>query len=328
MVQNVVSIIIPVYNAEKYLRRCLDSVFRQTYNKLEIILVDDGSTDGSAKICDEYAENDSRIKVIHKTNEGVSSARNEGLKIANGEYIAFIDADDYIKEDMFEYLTVLMENNSAQIAICNYCEYTGSKIHNKNIIEEKNLVLSNNDALPMIFTSLTFACWNKMFKAELFQNEFFRTDISMGEDLDIVFRLFLKSKRICIGNEIKYFYSRENLKSSTKQVFNENKLSVFKMLAGISEYANSIKNETLYSLILFSKICHAVDFLKQIIKSGCNNKKIVLDLQRIVRENILFFLKSKRAFGDKLFALSVFVNFDLTKSVCKVAEPIYRMLRK
>lgn len=324
MNQNTVSIIIPIYNAERYLRRSLDSILKQTYKNIEIILVNDASIDNSFGICAEYGKKDSRIKFLDKKNGGVSKARNEGLKIATGKYIAFVDADDYIKEDMIEYLVMLIENNNAQIAVCNYCEYTDNKIYNRNIIKERLSVLSSDEALPMIFTSLTFACWNKMFKAELFQNEFFRTDISMGEDLDIVFRLFLKSKKICIGNEIKYYYSRENFKSSTKQSFNENKLSVFKALLFIEDYANSIKNEKLRILALYSKTCHAVDFLKQIVKSGFYNKKVTTDLQKIVRRNILLYLKSQCALADKLFALTVMINFNLTKSIHKMLKPVYK----
>ena len=100
--ENLVSVIIPVYNVEKYLPKCLDSVINQTYKNLEIILVDDGSPDNSGKICDEYAEKDSRIKVIHKENGGVSSARNVGIKQAKGQYLLFVDSDDYIKDGYFD----------------------------------------------------------------------------------------------------------------------------------------------------------------------------------------------------------------------------------
>ena len=103
-----ISIIIPVYNAEKYLKKCLDSVINQTYKNLEIILVDDGSTDKSPEICDKYAEKDSRIIVLHKENGGVSSSRNAGLDIFKGEYLSFVDSDDYVEPDYIEYLYIFL----------------------------------------------------------------------------------------------------------------------------------------------------------------------------------------------------------------------------
>lgn len=106
MKDDLISVIVPVYNVEKYLHKCINSILNQTYKNLEIILIDDGSTDNSGKICDEYALKDNRIKVIHKENGGLSSARNAGLDICSGDYIGFVDSDDYIAEDMYEYLYV------------------------------------------------------------------------------------------------------------------------------------------------------------------------------------------------------------------------------
>ena len=115
-----ISIIIPVYNVEKYLRKCLDSIINQTYKKLEIILIDDGSTDNSGKICEEYAKKDDRIIVIHKENAGVSSARNRGIELANGKYIGFIDSDDWIEENMYETLYQNLLQFDVDISMCNY----------------------------------------------------------------------------------------------------------------------------------------------------------------------------------------------------------------
>ena len=120
--QPLISIIIPIYNVEQYLRRCVDSVLQQTYTNLEIILVDDGSPDNCGRICDEYAQADSRVRVIHKTNGGLSSARNAGLDIMTGEYLMFVDSDDYLSLDCVEYLFEIIKRFSAQISIGNYTE--------------------------------------------------------------------------------------------------------------------------------------------------------------------------------------------------------------
>ena len=115
-----ISVIIPVYNVEKYLRRCLDSVIAQTYQNLEIICVDDGSIDDSGKICDQYAVRDARIKVIHQENQGLSAARNRGIDAADGEYIAFVDSDDYILEDMFERLYIALTCFNTMYVTCGF----------------------------------------------------------------------------------------------------------------------------------------------------------------------------------------------------------------
>ena len=118
-----ISVIVPVYKVEPYLRKCLDSIVNQTYRNLEIILVDDGSPDNCGRICDEYAERDKRIRVIHQKNGGVSSARNEGLKIASGDWIGWVDSDDWIEPDMFEYLLENAKKSKADIAVCSRKEW-------------------------------------------------------------------------------------------------------------------------------------------------------------------------------------------------------------
>ena len=118
-----ISIIVPVYNVEKYVAECIESIIKQTYQNLEILLIDDGSTDNSGKICDKYAEKDKRIKIIHKENGGVSSARNLGLDLAQGEYIAFIDSDDFVSNKYIESLYSAIEHKDAEIVLSKYSNY-------------------------------------------------------------------------------------------------------------------------------------------------------------------------------------------------------------
>ncbi|MFA6343015.1 MAG: glycosyltransferase family 2 protein, partial [Fibrobacteraceae bacterium] len=115
-----ISVIIPVYNGESYLRQCIESIQGQTYAPLEIILVDDGSTDGSGKLCDEYGNADSRIQVIHQNNQGLSGARNRGLRQCSGEYIAFVDGDDAVSEDYLEFLWTQIHLTGADISCCGF----------------------------------------------------------------------------------------------------------------------------------------------------------------------------------------------------------------
>jgi glycosyltransferase involved in cell wall biosynthesis len=308
-----ISIIVPVYNNDIYLNKCIDSILKQTYRNIEIILINDGSTDNSGKICEEYVAKDDSIKIIHQQNKGVSVARNNGLAIAKGEYIGFVDGDDYIKEDMFEYLLNLLEQNSADISMCNYYSFDDNKISVKNVFKKDLIVLSSNNALEMIFTSLAFSCWNKLFKRKLFENELFETDISMGEDLYIIFKLFCKSKNIVVGNEIKYYYNRINTKSSTKQEFNIGKLSFFKVISYILDYANSTNNKKLYREALKSRTYHAIGFLRQIIDSNFNNIEIINDLRFKIKEGIIYHILSNYKLTNKLFAVCVIVKFKYAK---------------
>ena len=149
-----ISVIVPVYNVEKYLRQCLDSVLAQTYRELEIILVDDGSTDGSGAICDEYATRDSRIKVVHQQNGGLSSARNAGLDLATGEYVAFVDSDDYIHETMLELLYQALVENNADTVICNFerVDEKGDVISVRSLQPLANGVVSMEEALENLAT--------------------------------------------------------------------------------------------------------------------------------------------------------------------------------
>ena len=135
--EDVVSVIVPVYNVEQYIRKCIESILNQTYNKMEIILVDDGSTDNSGIICDEYSKRDKRIKVIHKINGGLSDARNAGLDICTGDYIVFVDSDDYIKNNMIEMLHKDILEKRADISVCSYFFDNDGNIKRKNISTEK-----------------------------------------------------------------------------------------------------------------------------------------------------------------------------------------------
>ena len=145
-----ISVIVPVYKVEKYLRQCIESIQRQTYSDLEIILVDDGSPDGCPAICDEYARNDKRIKVLHQENGGLSVARNVGLDIAKGEYIAFVDSDDYIKENMYEMLYNKIVMEDADLIICSYdkVDENNNKIDNYSPLQDE--VLESYEALKKL----------------------------------------------------------------------------------------------------------------------------------------------------------------------------------
>ena len=160
-----VSIIVPVYNVESYLRRCLNSILLQSYSNIEVIVVDDGSTDLSGTICDEYQKQDSRVKVIHKTNQGLGAARNTGLKIAKGEYISFVDSDDYIDLNMIEVLLEACLKTESEIAICavEYELLDNTKII--NFTTSKETIYSSQQAIQNLCSNkvISFSSCNKLY---------------------------------------------------------------------------------------------------------------------------------------------------------------------
>lgn len=202
-----VSIIVPIYKVEKYLNRCVESLVNQTYNNLEIILIDDGSPDECPKICDDWARKDSRIKVIHKENGGLSNARNAGMKIITGDYVCFVDSDDVVSIDMYKILIELLEKNDADMSICQYDKFSEDKepVYTTN---SKQYIFNNNDALKELFCGkkVANAVWNKLYKRELFDDIEFPEDINCGEDMYIIHRLIVKANIVAITDAKLYGY--------------------------------------------------------------------------------------------------------------------------
>ncbi|AHH46752.1 glycosyl transferase [Francisella tularensis subsp. holarctica PHIT-FT049] len=200
-----ITLVIPIYNIENYLGRCLDSVINQTYKDLEIILVNDGSTDNSLEICESYAKEDSRIKIINKNNGGLSSARNVGLDACKGDYVTFIDSDDWVSLDYIEILYKNIIDNNADISIINAIKVK-SQNNDFTLKEQKNL-------LHTYFSSIEFALDNtlpvmacaKLYKTKLFENLRFTNSI-VFEDEDIMYRLLYHANKIVCTDYIGYFY--------------------------------------------------------------------------------------------------------------------------
>ena len=211
MSQPLVSIIIPIYKVEPYLRRCLDSVINQTYTNLEIILVDDGSPDNCPQICDEYAAKDKRIIVIHKENGGLSDARNAGLDICKGEYISFVDSDDWVDEKYIEILQNLSIKENADITIGENIQ----TVRNEKIINKaySTKIYSSKEALFHLFRKNHIAfvvSWGKLYKRNLFDTLRFPVG-KFHEDEYTTFILFYNTTKIVYTSQkIYYYYQRAN----------------------------------------------------------------------------------------------------------------------
>jgi len=196
-----ISVIVPVYNVEPYLRRCIDSIINQTYNNLEILLINDGSTDNSGVICDEYANCDTRVKVFHQLNEGLSSARNIGLSNSTGNYIGFVDSDDWCEPYMYETLHNKMKSTDATIGITNFfVDSDGNSSAQKcNYLPD---LITQTDLLVLPFETgyrgFMGVVWNKMFRAELLKNIIFEPDLRNNRDTLFYIRAVTEVSN-CIG---------------------------------------------------------------------------------------------------------------------------------
>lgn len=219
--QEKISVIIPVYNVEKYISKCLDSIVNQTYKNIEIILVNDGSIDKSGLICDEYAKGYNNIKVFHKDNGGVSSARNLGIDNASGEYLAFVDPDDYIDKKMYEKLYNSMKQDNSEIAISSFSYIKNGKEEPQDISNTKR-IYNKGEAIESYFNNTypfnySFLC-NKLFKKDLFDGVKLNKKILVQEDTEVMIKLYSKSKRISYIGQPLYFYELRNESATSNQI--------------------------------------------------------------------------------------------------------------
>ena len=215
MQDDLISVIVPVYGTEKYLDRCIESIVNQTYKNTEILLVDDGSPDESGKICDAWGKRDRRIRVIHKRNGGLSSARNAGLDAAAGVYLAFADSDDYLREDMLERLHALLTENGTPLAMCGFIRTdecgkpvdaaSSSGEHSSRIIAQREMMGMFADGRY----TLAAVTWNKLYRRELFQGIRF-PEGKICEDGYIMHEIFGKCSQCAFTPEKMYFYIRHS----------------------------------------------------------------------------------------------------------------------
>ena len=231
-----ISVIVPVYKVEQYLHRCVDSILAQSHTNLEIILIDDGSPDRSGEICDEYAVKDSRIRVIHKENSGVSTARNAGLDICRGEYIAFVDSDDYILPQMYESMLATLAEGEVDICVCQwqYEKADGTQVVSSDKIDPA--IYGHKPAgefAEFLYKAgpyengVVVSVWNKLYRRSVFQN--LRFTGRFAEDDEICARIYSQPYRVFVM-EGQYYVYCENHVSLTHVLFNGNRLFFLNVL--------------------------------------------------------------------------------------------------
>ena len=204
-----ISVIVPVYNVEPYLRRCLDSIINQSMKEIEILVIDDGSTDRSSEICDEYAKLDNRIKVTHQENRGLSQARNVGLDQAQGKYVMFVDSDDFVSKDFcrIPYLTAIKNNSDLVLFRYNHVVNDNIQSFPSNYIEYsvKNGYKTRQEAFDIMFNITSVGVWNKLYLKSLFNKIKFPIGM-IYEDIGTSYKLILNSNSIFFINNVLYYY--------------------------------------------------------------------------------------------------------------------------
>lgn len=315
-----ISVIIPVYNVEKYLEKCIQSVINQTIKNLEIILVDDGSTDLSGKICDEYSKKDKRIKVIHKENGGLSDARNAGLNIESGEYIVFVDSDDYIEYNMIENLYKCIKKYNADIVCCGkYLEdEDGNIIKILNKTEEYCINGENAIKKMLLREEIDNTAWDKMYKKEVFENIRFPYG-KYYEDIEPTYKAFKKSSKIAHTSTVDYHYLIRK-GSIINSKFTEKQLDSLIFINNIrkdvkKEYPQYIEiSDALYYLDLSSNL--------QKIKNSPNyeeNRQIYRKLKKEYNSYIIKILTNKYiTLYKKIMCICIYFNmYYLVKKIKK-----------
>lgn len=309
---DLVSVIVPIYKVENYLRKCVDSIISQTYSNLEIILVDDGSPDNCGKICDDYKQKDNRIKVIHKENGGLSDARNAGIDIATGRYIVFIDSDDYIHNKMIEYLHNGIIENNAQVSVCGVKKVKDGQAQ---ICEDINLpeiviIQSNEDKTKYYFESnyeeFTVA-WNKMYPVEYFK-EIRYPKGKIHEDEFTTYKLLEKADRIAFIKDHLYYYVQRG-DSIMGESFNEKRLlRLDAYLERLDHYKNNKKYDW-YEKILFLYKLFLIRYANEIKKRDDMDLSILKKYKKAYRKYAIGILTKKNISAKKkcsylLYALS------------------------
>ena len=279
-----ISVIVPVYNVEKYLDKCVGSIVNQTYKNLEIILVDDGSPDNCPKMCDDWARKDKRIKVIHKKHGGVSDARNKGIEIASGEYIGFVDSDDYVEKNYIFVLYDLVKRYNVMLAVAdNYIEYMDGCIFNNSTYEEYE---TNPEKFfyKMLWgiRDLDNGPWTKLYKKDLFNNIRFPVEKNY-EDTATLYKIVDKCDKIAIKSVPIYHYMKRK-DSITQGKFNKKKLELIDATYQLTTYIRN-KYKNLNNACDRKLLWSYFSVLSQYVVSKTKDKNIEKRLFEYIKKN-------------------------------------------
>ena len=303
-----ISVIIPIYKVENYLNRCVNSVVKQTYKNLEIILVDDGSPDNCPKLCDDWAKKDNRIRVIHKENGGLSDARNAGIDIATGRYICFVDSDDFIHSGYVEILFKNIEKEKADLAICSFEKvYGNAKVEES--LDNKVTKVEGDDIFKALLTgnNVDFVvAWSKLYKKELFNN--LRFDVGrLHEDEFIVHKILLKCKKVVYTSAKLYYYQQRQDSIMGAEEFTSRNLDAF---YAIEQRYNYFK-DTKWQQVAIEQLLGEIENLYYIAKKRGADKQIL----KFLKQQFNFYFKQNK-------------NKKLSQWLFKFCPKLYYFLKK
>lgn len=294
-----ISIIVPIYNIEQYIEECIKSIVEQTYSNLEIILVDDGSTDNSGIICDKYAKQDNRIIVIHKNNEGVSSARNAGINASTSELISFIDGDDYVEKEFIAILYDIICSTGADISAC--CSFGVRKqLLRTEYSKETTIIYNVRGVLKNILENGDFGTGpcNKLYRKKIFTKVKFPQG-KVYEDLYVLPSILKQTNSLAYNPVQKYFY-RYTLNSSTNREFSLKKFDIINAMELMLKFVEEETPEYTYLAIDMALDSYASIAL-QMIKAGKDSDRLNTAFNNMVKKNNLHFFKAKISLKKKCF---------------------------
>lgn len=315
------TVIVPIYNREKYLKKCIESILNQTYTDFELLLIDDGSTDNSLEICNHYKALDERVRVITKPNTGLADVRNIGVENTNTEFLAYVDSDDYIHPEMYETLMKKQQEENADIVMCDYMKVdeNGNQLINPNIPDLKCEVLSKKEALGKLFTTDSgkiVICCNKIYRKSLFHNVKFPVGRN-HEDESVAHKLLYNSDKMVITND-KFYYYVNTSSSIMRGGFSIRRYEAIDAFIDkyefikTTEFADEFKDKALVAL------CGITRKVYSQVKVTPESKKAFYGYLRILRKYIKEMLFAKNySFLKKLYMI-VFLYFPSISKVVKM----------
>ena len=315
MVEGLISVIVPIYNIPfRYIEECVQSILNQTYSYFELLLVDDGSADKCREYYSHLPERDSRIYTILQENQGVSAARNNGLKNAKGEFIAFIDADDYIEKDYFEYLLSLIDGNYADIAVCDYdFIYKNGSVGSGSKKSGNFMCYNDEQALQQILLRKSFGCSSasRIYKRRVISDIEFPVKVKNGEDVNFSWKVFKNARKVVFSSEIKYHY-RQRLGSAVHSLYNSDRSSVI-------DIVRAIKDECyVYYVTLYpDAVYRYAQAVLEVVEHSSRNYEMK-QYKSEIRDNFMVLMKSGNV--TKEFKFAVIVS--------SISLRMYRILKK
>lgn len=318
-----ISVIVPVYNVKDYLAECLDNIINQSYTDWEAILVDDGSTDHSGEICESYTKKDNRFRVIHQENQGLSAARNTGLAHMHGDYLTFLDSDDYLLPFALEHMLSLAKKHEADMVVCPFLRLEeDNRIYpykNHSPINGTEVFVGNDKMASYIgMNKQTNTVCGKLYARELFQSIRFPVG-KITEDVFVTYQIIHEAKRIVINEEPQYVY-RNRAGSIMTRVYSIQRYDILESrtleATFISQYYPELHNK------IHSKLCNAAVVLA--IRTAWGNfSDPVADrkLVDVLRKNLKFYLKSKHNRKRKIIAILAACNLKLARCLVRLFQP-------